>query len=245
METNDWILLNSIIYKLYYIEDIDEMRLTVIKMLGRLIDFDAATFYLASADGSSLERPVGTGINDEELKKYSSIYINYDYASGIFSTGRNFVYRESDIISDRERVKTKYYKEMYDTNKWHYSLELNISFHERFLGALSFYRRKGKSDFDGQDIFVLDMIKDNMALRLHQHFEKQGNKKYTLVECIEEFELTHQESVILEGILTGKEGKQLCEELAISNNTLKKHMNNIYKKTGMKSRLQLIQQIQS
>lgn len=45
IETNDWILLNSIIYKIHYIEDIDDMRITVVKMLGKLIDYDVATFF--------------------------------------------------------------------------------------------------------------------------------------------------------------------------------------------------------
>lgn len=89
------------------------------------------------------------------------------------------------------------------------------------------------------------MIKDNMALRLHQNLEQQSKKKYTLSDCIDEYELTNKESIILEGILSGKDGKQLCSELFISQNTLKKHMNNIYKKTGMNSKIQLIQQIQN
>lgn len=245
METNDWILLNSIVYKIHYIDDIDEMRKTVMKMLGKLIDYDAATFYLASVDGISLEHPIGVGLSEKELEKYSNNYINYDYASGIFFTGKNFVYRESDIISEEERIKTKYYKEMYDSNHLHYSLDLNISFNERFIGSLSFLRKKGKQDFTQQDIFVLDMIKDNLALRLHQNLEKQSNKKYSLSQCIDEYGLTHKESVVLEGIILGKDSKQLCSELFISNNTLKKHMNNIYKKAGLNSKLQLIQHIQN
>ncbi len=243
METNDWILLNSIVYKIHYIEDIDEMREAVMKMLGKLIDYDASTFYLASCDGSKLEHPVGIGLSNKELEKYSSIYIEFDYASGIFSSGKNIVYRESDIISEEERIKTKFYKEMYDTNEWHYSLELNLSFNERFLGALSLYRKKGKKDFSGQDVFLLDMIKDNMALRLHQYYEKLGSRRFSLSEYIDEFDLTHQESVVLEGIITGKDSKKLCDELYISGNTLKKHMNNIYKKAGVNSKLQLIQQV--
>lgn len=46
--TNDWILLNSIVYKIHYIEDIDDMRMTTMKMIGKLIDYDGAAFFLAS-----------------------------------------------------------------------------------------------------------------------------------------------------------------------------------------------------
>lgn len=136
IETNDWILLNSIAYKIHYIEDIDDMRITVMKILGKLIDYDGAAFFLASQDGNSLERPVGVGFNKKDVDKYLNNYSHFDYASGIFSTGKNFVYRESDIISEKERVKTEYYQDIYYLNNWHYSLHLNISFNQRWKSTM-------------------------------------------------------------------------------------------------------------
>ena len=48
-ETNDWLVLNSIIYKIYTINDFDEMRRQFLEQIKTVIDFDSADFYLASA----------------------------------------------------------------------------------------------------------------------------------------------------------------------------------------------------
>ena len=57
LETNDWIILNTIIYKVYTMEDFDEMRKELLEQLKLLVDFDSADFYLASVeDEKKLDR---------------------------------------------------------------------------------------------------------------------------------------------------------------------------------------------
>ena len=59
LETNDWILLNSIIYKIYTMENLNEMRKQFLEQMKMLIDFDSADFYLAAKDGDKkLTAPV-------------------------------------------------------------------------------------------------------------------------------------------------------------------------------------------
>lgn len=38
LETNDWIILNTIIYKVYTMEDFDEMRKELLEQLKLLVD---------------------------------------------------------------------------------------------------------------------------------------------------------------------------------------------------------------
>ena len=53
LDTNDWILLNSIIYKIYTMSNIDEMREQFLEQMKMLIDYDSADFLLASPDGEN------------------------------------------------------------------------------------------------------------------------------------------------------------------------------------------------
>ena len=53
LETNDWILLNNIIYKIYTVSDITEMREQFLDQMKMLIDYDSADFHLASPDGEN------------------------------------------------------------------------------------------------------------------------------------------------------------------------------------------------
>lgn len=53
LETNDWLMLNSIIYKIYTVEDVDDMRKQLLEQLKMLLDFDSADFYMAAAGGEN------------------------------------------------------------------------------------------------------------------------------------------------------------------------------------------------
>ena len=51
LETNDWMFLNRMIYKIYTVEDLDQMRRQFLEQLQMLVDFDSADFYLAAPGG--------------------------------------------------------------------------------------------------------------------------------------------------------------------------------------------------
>ena len=50
LQTNDWLILNSIIYEIYTTADFDQMRRKFLEQMKMLVDFDSADFYLASSN---------------------------------------------------------------------------------------------------------------------------------------------------------------------------------------------------
>ena len=50
LETNDWLVLNSIIYKIYTTKDFDSMRIQFLEQIKTVVDFDSADFYLSSSN---------------------------------------------------------------------------------------------------------------------------------------------------------------------------------------------------
>ena len=242
LETNDWILLNNIIYKIYTTENFDEMRYELLERLKMVLDYDSADFYLSSDEpGRLLTRPVTYNCDVDLSEEYEDI----DYSRGIVNSGKMLIYRESDIISDEARIETDYYKKVYKPNNWHYALQIVIARHKKFLGAITFYRTIGKEDFEYDDIFVLDILKDHLAYRLDQ-YKKNGDMtagKLTITEAVYKYELTRREHMVLELLMSGKNNPDICEELVIAPNTLKKHILNIYRKMGIKSRVQLFKKV--
>lgn len=55
--------------------------------------------------------------------------------------------------------------------------------------------------------------------------------------------LSQRESEIAEKLLQGKLNKEIAHELQISIHTVKKHVKNIYKKAGIRNRINFIQYI--
>ncbi len=242
LDTNDWLLLNSIIYRIYTMSSIDDMRTNFLEQIKMLIDFDSADFHLASPDGENkLVNPVFLNC-DEDL---SAVYDELDYSRGILYSGKMLIYRETDIIADEKRVETDYYKKVYKPNNWHYSLQMVLARKKSFVGVITFYRTIGKEDFAYDDIFILDLLKDHLAYRLYQHktsLDITGDK-LTISAAVDKYSLTRREETILRFLLSGKTNVSICEELTISENTLKKHILNLYRKLGINNRVNLFKMI--
>ena len=124
-------------------------------------------------------------------------------------------------------------------------MQMILGRNREFLGVVTFYRTIGKDNFQYDDIFLLDMLKDHIAYRLYRDRVESGEaeNKLTVTEATEKYELTKREHTILKLLMQGKDNAQICEELSISVNTLKKHILNIYRKLGIKNRVQMFKMI--
>ncbi len=238
LDNNDFMILNNIIYKIHTNGDFFAMRREFLEQMKMVMDFDSADFYLAKGDGSTT---LGNKVAYNCPSDVSKIFEAQDYSQGILSTGRSMVYRESDILSEEKRIATEYYQNVYKPNNWHYALQLILGRKGKFLGAVTFYRHTGQSDFRYDDVFLMEIIKDHMAHRLFTQLSE--DEKITVADATIQFSLTKRETQILELLLTHHDNQAICGACVISNNTLKKHILNIYRKLDVKSRPQLLQKI--
>lgn len=242
LETNDWMIVNNIIYKLYTTEDPQLMRKQFLEQMKLVLDFDSADFYLADPEGARcLVQPVLYNC-EEDLAMSSE---EQEYTRGILASGKSLVYRVTDVLSDDIRMKGARYQQVYGPNNWHYSLHLVLGRNREFLGMASFYRTIGKDDFTYDDIFLLDMLKDHMSYRLFRDSRQRGGmlEKLTVTQATEQYGLTRREQTILRMLMQGKDNPHICDELSISVNTLKKHILNIYRKLGIRNRVQMFKMI--
>lgn len=242
LKTNDWMMINSIIYKMYTTENFTQMRSELLRQLANALNFDTGTFYMAKELGSiELSRPVGYNCPLDKMQYYidREQYINYCY--NLLFTGRNFVYRHSDIMSESERRQTAYYKDVYEKEGWHYSIHIVLGYQGTFVGLLSGFRSKSKPDFNEDEFMVLDVLKEHLAYCLYRELSQKSPSTGWLRKVSASYNLTAKEIEILNSVLNHKDNEEICEEQYISYNTLKKHFANLYKKVGVNSRWELIQ----
>lgn len=242
METSDWLVINNIIYKIYTTEDVLDMRTNLLEQLTMILNFDSADFFLANEDGKKgLINPVTYNCEVDSAAQYDDL----DYSRGIMYGGKSMVYRETDIISDEKRIKSEYYKNVYKPNNWHYSIQMILAREKQFLGVITLYRTIGKENFQYDDVFLLDMLKDHLSFRIYNEKAKVENVQFKLSisDAVNKYQLTKREEVILRLLLKGLDNDAICEELVISVNTLKKHVLNIYRKLGINNRVQMFKLI--
>jgi DNA-binding CsgD family transcriptional regulator len=224
------------------------MRLSVLNLLRPLIPFRFATFYMASNQPDHLLcKPVGVQVTPEELQNYLDEYEEIDYTRWIFISGKSMAYRETDLLSDTKRESDIFYKKLYEPLGVHFSAQLSVAYQDMFLGILSFYRAKADGDFTDDEIFILDLLKDHLAFRLHRQAASsqvgtlipKGKTHHDTTEYITRYHLTLREIEVFGLLLGGFTNEKICEVLFISPHTLKKHTLSIYKKLGVNSRWEL------
>ncbi len=241
LEAKELMTLNNIIYQIYAEENLDLMREQLLVQLRSVMDYDAADFYLAEdVELMHLAKPIFYNCMEETVRKYKES----DFLNGIMPLGRSGVYRETDQFTEEARRQRSYYQNVCVPHNWDYSVQIVLGMKRKFLGVVTFYRNSGKENFQYEDMLVLNMLRDHLAYRLYQNEEKkQEPDKLSISKAVEQFGLTKREHTILIELLAGKDNETICEELFISVNTLKKHILNIYRKLGIKNRVQLFKMI--
>lgn len=265
MLTNNQIMvLNDAIYKIHTMEDFNEMRIAVLRSLEFIIPSPLLTFYLANpddrrrladpvgiADGHTLDpgRPklssnIGAAHPAEvSLTQYLDEFEDIDYTRWVFAAPSAKVYRETDFMSDEERMQTEYYKRMYAPAGIHYSIILTLNHQGVFYGCICLYRKRDDKDFTEDEMFILDQLKDHLSYRLALQCgallppngvavnDQVPDREKKLLDS----GLTKRETEIVLLLLDGESREDICEKLFIAPNTLKKHVLHVYKKLGVNS----------
>lgn len=243
IQTREWVFLNRMIYAIYTTPDQARMRTQFLHDLHVLLDYDCAEFYLQ--DPACTDPHLCLPVFDQCDSDDSEVYQALDYSQDLMRRGKSMIYRESDYLPENERVRTEYYRKVYQPNKWHYALQMLLAYSHHFVGVVTLYRYIGKDDFTYDDIFLLDQVKDHLAYRLgcDTGLRQNQGRKMSVTQATEACNLTHQESVVLRYIMDGLENDEIADRLSITMNTLKKHTLNIYRKLGVSSRTQLFKTI--
>ena len=85
LQTNDWLILNSIIYEIYTTADFDQMRRKFLEQMKMLVDFDSADFYLASSGRNTILRLRLHIIAMRIYRRFMTVLIT---AEGLCTVGR-------------------------------------------------------------------------------------------------------------------------------------------------------------
>lgn len=246
---SEWLFLNDIVLKIHTTEDLSEMRKGFLTYMQLLIPSDFSATFLRDETGChSVSHPIGLNIQPSRLEEYAELE-KIDFFKWIFSYTESRVYRRSDFFSDEAMEGTSYYKLAYEPLGFYHGMVIVLCRESTFLGTVSFYRRKKGLNFSERDIFIMDILKDHLSARLYREFSKTPERQqeaagHNLISLAERYGLTKREVEVLGLWHSGMTDKEMCQRLYISENTLKKHIMNMYKKMGINSRIELLKLFQ-
>lgn len=242
VSANNWSVLNRIVFNIYTTEDTKQMQRVFLEQMRLAVDFDSAEFFLTDLTDSQRfvnAVPYNCETNGEKL------FCEMLDKCNIKLNGKSIIFKGSDVVSADEKENASFYRDQLVSNNWKHSLHLILGDGKNCLGLVSLYRSIGKENFDADDVYVLDLMKDHLIYRLSVDRADRAciQEKLTVTEATERYHLTRRESAILRRLMQGQNNTQISEELQISVNTLKKHVLNIYRKLNINNRVQLFKTI--
>lgn len=186
------------------------------------------------------------------IHRYIEKYEDEDFGKWMMLVGRRDVYREMDLVDDKDIRSTAYFNDTYAAFGIKYSMQIISAYKKEFQAAIVLGRSEEDGDFTDKELYIMELINRHLSLRLYQEtrWKKIDANVVDLhidsivrdfsVEC----QLTKRETeVVLKVVKEGWTNEQICSELCISPHTLNKHLINIYRKCDVNSRSALTHKV--
>ena len=241
----DWIIITDLIYKLNTAQTHRELRQEFLDNIHHAFLFDCASFFTAKDFTEKVPDPVGYNLTMEIKQQYADLK-EEDHLSWAYSLNESIVISDDDFLTDADRM-TPFFQGMNHRNNWRYGLNLCLYYEGEFLGIAAFHNYPESGEFPARAADILDVIKPHLALALYR---LTRDSKQVLTEklpdnerLLYEYTLTHREVETLKLILSGIPTTEICNLLSISPNTLKNHLQNIYRKLEVHNRIELVQKV--
>ena len=244
---NELFKISDLILDLYN-SDTKDIRISFFENIQKVVPFDVGTFFTGNningqkllTDPIAYNHPVDKVKDSNELFKTYENLQSSDYGSWILHQKESMVVRETDILPDSIREKSEIFKKIFEPIGMHYCCSIYIMSDEILLGLANLFRKKENHDFTGRELFILEYIKPHRTQRVSQLHPQVRSHENIKNKMIRDFNLTGREYQIIVEICNGDSNKEIGDNLFVSENTIKKHILNIFKKMNVTSRSELM-----
>ena len=249
MQKNNFLIFNDIIYALYSCQSINELKENFLKRLKLLIPFSYASILFTdlSSENSTtyLTNPICVPDSFSEAEEEYLLHADEDHLLWLVNGKESTLIRESDLLGDESRLSTALYLKCYKRYNIFDSLQFSIVYQQKFLGVLTLFRTKIDGTFSDEDMFFLRSLGIHLnaaanRLLISEHMQMNSQNTHTIDELANEYHLTGKETEILSYIFSFKNNDEIAAEMKISENTIQKHLQNIFRKLNVSSKWELL-----
>lgn len=245
LKETEWMTINHILLELYTINDIHALAEKTMKVLRMLIPYSKGYFIMLDEEQNVLpDTMYFMGFDDMAVNSYLTRYYDADYLRYLYEiTEETTVYQDTEILTDEIRRQTPFYRRFLQPQDIPYGCGILVIRNKSIIGIFNLFRSEQLGDFSEKDIYILNILKKHIENMIFN--SRQMNRRQLMAEkCCEQMEadygLTQRECDILRLISDGCSNNEICDKLVISLSTVKKHVYNIFVKTQVRSRSQLL-----
>ena len=241
----DWRSICDIIYCVNSCSSLSELQSVVMQRLFSFVPSTQGTFFVATSQKDGLpcyDHVEVIGAPARFLEKFmEGEYGSDPYLRGFGQPHNSRAFRDSDLLPEEFRIATPLYKDIYKPQGIHYALRSYLSHEGEVIGSIALFNTKSAGDFTDRDVEILDILCPHITLKLSELIEQENHERFAQkrTDILDNFNLTAREKEVVRCVLSNTNDIEVAEYLSISPKTLKKHLHNIYTKTGVENRMQL------
>lgn len=225
-------ILLEAVYKISHIDPSqrkEQVKLNVLHVLAECFGYEHTLFWDVIKNDLH-EAPTCFNIEDYTLSDYLTIYQYYDPLHPSNRQDQQAIQRmqhNSGMSSDKQTFYTTTFLHSHS-----YKDEMVMYLYENDMptAAIGFLRKDGERHFMNRDMWILAYLKKTI-----EHL-------YLLNRYVEPMRLSHitaREEELLHYVCKGYKNAEIARQLFVSENTVKKHLQNLYRKLQVTSRTQL------
>ena len=244
MEKNSFLLFNDLVYQLYSEPSFQHLKTIFLKRLKTLVPYSYASIMMTCGKPYHLKLtdPV---CNPSSFQKAESEYIriaDMDHLEWIMYSSETVLVWEGEVFKDRQRLSSPVYQKCYSHYDIYDTIQMSIVYNRKVYGILTLYRTHADPAFSNEDIFYIRAFSKHLNFLFYQHLDgfSQKSSLEHLAELEEKYKLTKREAEILQYILQGMNNLEIIELIDITEHTLQKHLQNLYRKCGVSTRWDLL-----
>ena len=250
MEKNKFLIINELIYNMYKWQSLKDIDNDFFLILKRVIPFSYASILLKESSHSGDIKLSVLTCFPKEFSEAEERYLSYEYLDDLgwnLYSHESKVIRESDIVDDAHRFETPMYKACYKKYHIYDNLQLTICYDNNLYGVLTLFSTKEQGAYSAEDMFFLRSIGMHINAVISRLSQSSSCSSHALSgimgELSDAYSFTPKEYDIISHLISFEENSEIADALNISANTLQKHLQNIFRKTGVSSKWEFMHKI--
>lgn len=244
LASSDWMILLQLIFRLHSVAEEGQVPDRSLELLNLVTPYRAGVFCRAKPHGTgiSITGMWANGIPEEELPALGRLLATNGFILGVCLNPSGPVMRgpgqtQFDAGQTSEALRR------YVPQDMHKAVTFALYSGSQLFGFVLLWRGEQDERFNQRDVCALAYMKDHIALKLDNLTPAPSGEegvRRRLAAAVAEKNLTNRELEVLYFTYLGLDEGEACQSLGISSSTYKKHLNHIYTKIGVNSKVKLI-----
>ncbi len=247
MDKNTFLIYNDLLFELYNCTTYEDLASEFLPKLRFLVPFSYASFLQFSRDELTKEltphSPIAFPAYFAEAEQLYCQNVDLDLILWPVQRNESILIKESDLLDDEKRIGSDLYRICYSKYNVYDSLQYDIVRNNKPLAALSIFRTKFDGSFTPDDTFLIHSLGGHLETVLYRilapkHGVSGANHAISSIE--KKYSLTSREVELLTLLSGYANNNEISQVLSISENTVQKHLQNLFRKLGVSSKWELL-----